>query len=922
MDNITRSHIEQIQQASKQNRLVIFVGAGVSSNSGVPLWSDLIKSLKTSLPDHVNEDTDSLKIAQLYKELRGEKEYLEKIKEILKFGKVSPNEIHKAIYELNPCHIVTTNYDDLLEQSALAFNQQFYVVRKDDDIPCNRGEKMIIKMHGDFGVGNIVLTENDYFDYSRQFPLIRSFVLSLFASKLVLFVGFSFNDINLKYILRNVSNILKDKMQKSYLLVDYTPDSLTDEYYKKKGVCLVNLNEDSSSNSDKGKVLLQQLKTIRLYDPYEGDIIGLAISFLEEYGDQIAYLGKYIKYIIPKNKRQGLYLSMGHLHLPDTYSKHFKKVVQSEELKEVIKKKYGDKLYDLIAFLLDNQVEEIENFSLKTENYFQEYKKRRPSFAADHYYDLDLVQIGEYIKELRNKSLTYTKEDLQLPFILYRIGDYSEACRIFKDLAPKFWEKRKYYLYFICLYNYYSLSRLQRSNSISNDELQKILNELPLEENLKSILNDIFSFKVVNDTLAEVYKLQSEIEKQRKSAEKGGWSLNSNIGKLLYSFRQSFDFCNENCIVNDFFLESQDIYKIIAEGILDSIMTPDFGEFGQTKLNMLYKDNILLFVFQLNPEALSKVLSSHVDKPIPANDDFKDELKKIVANLASSLEVVNYTQHIILPRQTVSNYIKNIILICNFIENPPILDRIYELIIDTWSDGRFFIWMDYLIPFLNISKPSSDNAIKMLDCVIGSQIHDADKTSQYVAKLADIIGNDGKICQNIVSIEQIKHRNFVFYTASFIKAVNESLSSTIIQYVQDNADCLYDLVMSEFYTGVRFLSNEKIIELSDIIFNQKCQYTNSEEITCAYLLNIFRKKRNDVAKSLLVLAEKNDCFRFFMNPLQYISSSEIKISWLRMCNDDEIKELLKDEQIRNNAKKYIEEESWDKFFKDKFMKLV
>lgn len=46
MDNITRSHIEQIQQASKQNRLVIFVGAGVSANSGVPLWSELINSLK------------------------------------------------------------------------------------------------------------------------------------------------------------------------------------------------------------------------------------------------------------------------------------------------------------------------------------------------------------------------------------------------------------------------------------------------------------------------------------------------------------------------------------------------------------------------------------------------------------------------------------------------------------------------------------------------------------------------------------------------------------------------------------------------------------------------------------------------------------------------------------------------------------
>ena len=922
MDNITRSHIEQIQQASKQNRLVIFVGAGVSANSGVPLWTDLINSLKISLPDYVNEDTDSLKIAQLYKELRGEKEYLEKIKEILKYGKVSPNDIHKVIFELNPCHIVTTNYDDLLEQSALAFNQQFYVVRKDEDLPCNRGEKMIIKMHGDFDVGNIVLTENDYFDYSRQFPLIRSFVLSLFASKLVLFVGFSFNDINLKYILRNVGNILKDKMQKSYLLVDYTPDSLTDEYYKKKGVCLVSWNEVLPTNLDKGKVLLQQLNTIKLYDNHEGDIIGLAISFLEEYGDQVAYLGKYIKYIIPKNKRQGLYLSMGHLNLPDTYSKHFKEVVQSEELKEVIKKKYGDALYDLIVFLLDNQVEEIENFSLKTENYFQEYKKRRPSFAADHYYDLDLVQISEYIKDLRNKSLTYTKEDLQLPFVLYRIGDYSEAYQIFKDLAPKFWEKRKYYLYFISLYNYYSLSRLQYSRLISNDELQKILNELPLEENLKSILNDIFSFKVVNDTLTEVYKLQSEIEKQRKSAEKGGWSLNSNIGKLLYSFRQSFDFCNENCIVNDFFTESQDVYKIIAEGILDSIMTPDVGKFGQTKLDKLYKDNILLFVFQLSPDALAKVLSSHVNKQIPTDDSFKDELKKLVTNLAQSLDKINYTQHKILPQQTVADYIKNIVLICNFIENPPSLERVYELVVDTWFDGRFISWIDYLVPFLEITKPNSDDAIKVLNCIVKSRIIGSRNVPLYIAKLADIISLDGKKLDNLVSVEQIINGDNIIYTASFVNVVNDDLAKKIIHYVQEKADCLYTLVMSEYYTDARFLDNHNIIELSEKIVNQNCEYKNSEELTCFYLLDIYRNKRDDLTESLSILEKKKDCFRFLMNPLQYISSSEIKISWLRMCNDDEIKELLKDEQIRNNAKKYIEEESWDKFFKDKFMKLV
>ena len=41
-------------------------------------------------------------------------------------------------------------------------------------------------MHGDFKSGNIVLTENDYLDYEKNFPLIRSYLMSIFASKLVL----------------------------------------------------------------------------------------------------------------------------------------------------------------------------------------------------------------------------------------------------------------------------------------------------------------------------------------------------------------------------------------------------------------------------------------------------------------------------------------------------------------------------------------------------------------------------------------------------------------------------------------------------------------------------------------------------------------------------------------------------------------
>lgn len=208
MNNIQISNILRIQEASKQDKLVIFVGAGVSTNSGVPMWSKLIESLKDDLPESLKRETDDLKIAQLYKDSRGYKEYIEKIKETLMYGRISPNAIHYAILDLNPCHIITTNYDDLIEQAVTQKYQQYYVVKKDSDLPYLQYQNTIIKMHGDYETDNIVLTENDYYNYPNNFPLIRSFVQSLFASKLILFVGFSFNDMNLKIILPKFRSIL------------------------------------------------------------------------------------------------------------------------------------------------------------------------------------------------------------------------------------------------------------------------------------------------------------------------------------------------------------------------------------------------------------------------------------------------------------------------------------------------------------------------------------------------------------------------------------------------------------------------------------------------------------------------------------------------------------------------------------------
>ena len=127
MENNTQiSQLTKLHEASKQGRLVVFVGAGVSANSGVPTWGELITALKDDLPKSLSNEKDDLKIAQIYKDSYGYKDYFKKIRDVLKDGRVACNPIHHAILELDPVHIITTNYKISLG-ALLHFNVPSYM---------------------------------------------------------------------------------------------------------------------------------------------------------------------------------------------------------------------------------------------------------------------------------------------------------------------------------------------------------------------------------------------------------------------------------------------------------------------------------------------------------------------------------------------------------------------------------------------------------------------------------------------------------------------------------------------------------------------------------------------------------------------------------------------------------------------------
>ena len=159
--------VSQIKRSIKENSLILFVGAGISANSNLPTWGELIQSFKKELDLPDDDSNDYLRVAQYYYDTFGKNQYTKKIEEVFSSkGTSKPNGLHTLIEKIAPKHIITTNYDSLLEDQFESGLLKYNVVAEDKDIPYTSSERYLIKMHGDFGKKNIVLKEDDYLDYA------------------------------------------------------------------------------------------------------------------------------------------------------------------------------------------------------------------------------------------------------------------------------------------------------------------------------------------------------------------------------------------------------------------------------------------------------------------------------------------------------------------------------------------------------------------------------------------------------------------------------------------------------------------------------------------------------------------------------------------------------------------------------------
>jgi hypothetical protein len=211
--------IREFVRAVSQGYAAVFAGAGLSRGSGYINWKELVRPLARDIGLNVDKEHDLVAIAQYYRNERGTRSTINQ-KILNEFTRGAENNENIEILTRLPVSTYwTTNYDELLEDNLKQNNRKADVKTTQESLANNIYDRdaVVYKMHGDVRQPEkAVLTKDDYELYGNERPLFRTALQGDLISKTFLFIGFSFEDPNLDYVLSQIRVLLGESQRDHY----------------------------------------------------------------------------------------------------------------------------------------------------------------------------------------------------------------------------------------------------------------------------------------------------------------------------------------------------------------------------------------------------------------------------------------------------------------------------------------------------------------------------------------------------------------------------------------------------------------------------------------------------------------------------------------------------------------------------------
>ena len=220
VDRDTEEFLSKFLKELNENNAAVFAGAGLSKAAGYVDWPGLLSEVAQGLGLDAGKETDLVALAQYH--LNSNATNRHQLSQLLidEFSDLKdPTENHKILARLPISTFWTTNYDRLIERALEAGGKRVDAKYTKEQLATTRRgrDAVIYKMHGDIEhPDKAVLSKDDYERYHQTHgPFITALSGDL-VEKTFLFLGFSFTDPNLDFIMSRIRATFTSHQRQHY----------------------------------------------------------------------------------------------------------------------------------------------------------------------------------------------------------------------------------------------------------------------------------------------------------------------------------------------------------------------------------------------------------------------------------------------------------------------------------------------------------------------------------------------------------------------------------------------------------------------------------------------------------------------------------------------------------------------------------
>lgn len=780
-----KESISSIKNFYTNEQLSLFVGAGISVESKLPNWGELIGKLKEEL--NTKED-DYLKLAQLYYIQYGENVYYKKLLDIFDLESKKSNDLTDEIVKLNCKHIISTNWDNLIEKSISSQGMFYDVVKNDNDFSkLGINTNMLLKMHGDLSDRDIVFKENDYLNYADTHPLSEAFIKSILIRNVVLFIGYSVSDFNVKQIISWVQNRNTNNLPIYFIESRREFDYLEFEYFKEKNIFILYIKDLYSKNID-------FIKDINQFENSISDkitFIDTMYHLLKPFENYNFISGFEISEVIKKSFslygiNEIFFLSWGRAYI----------YIQTESIVKILRS------------FSKNDLKQNKGMLQKTKFIYEIFRKSNVKAIAEFRNDNKPIirfrnnlnidnDIFYFNKQNIQKSLYKKSYLIEKAFFDYKLENYYEAYISLESCSFESFKNRDFIKYFICEFNKKQFCSLLRFRDKKYDGDFKIEIEGICKKNQTTELFDLYEQlpKSYRQTVKYLLDLEKYIQNKLsytirilEDTKKSGKDRFDNISTEMYHFTVDLILnINNNYLMVDHFLYKT--YRNIFETII--------YEYKYEKINFILYEFVYCAILGYDKwQDLQEFLDDKV-LSFSSDNQLSESYLKVYENLLS--EYIHQKDLSSIYEQYFTNYFT--ILTFSKLEEKDInmmADSIIKIL-----ETRTMKYNDYKLIDMFISKYYDKINTEVLTNILDTFIHKfiCDKFNFNDIEIIDSVNFFGQIFeilknenisineQNILTyIEKIKlwdtqtkYKIYSYFLVGIYSIVSEKTKKTIKQ---------------------------------------------------------------------------------------------------------------------------------------------